>query len=193
MHTPRHELFMGILHPAAALYEKTFSPSLAAKEHKNYISLLKQQGIQVITIQELLLQGTLDENENVIEGQALNDLQQFAQKFLTYDYSALQNPADIEEQEKYKKQIISSLYPKELYKIILEQPKVKIIKNDINTHFQAIYLTEPNTNLYFMRDQIITTPKGIVIGKMNSEQRKQENDILKFVLNKLKIKPLCEV
>lgn len=44
-----------------------------------------------------------------------------------------------------------------------------------------------------MRDQIITAPTGIILGKMNSHQRYVETEILKFALNKLGIKPVLEI
>lgn len=47
--------------------------------------------------------------------------------------------------------------------------------------------------MYFMRDQVITTPKGIVVGKMNSYQRRVETDIVRFALQKLNIKPILEI
>lgn len=37
MHTPGQELFLGVVHPAAALFEKPFSIDRAAAEHRNYI------------------------------------------------------------------------------------------------------------------------------------------------------------
>lgn len=120
MHTPRHELFMGILHPLAALYEKTFSPSLASQEHKNYINLLRKEGIQVHTLHDIILEGTLDSQGQIIQGKALEELREFAGKQLKFDYRFIKDEKIIEEQEKYRQSIISKLYPKELLKIILE-------------------------------------------------------------------------
>jgi arginine deiminase len=51
-------------------------------------------------------------------------------------------------------------------------------------------------NLYFMRDQMITTAKGIVLGKMSSEQRAPETEVVKLALSNLGphgIKPILEV
>jgi arginine deiminase len=48
-------------------------------------------------------------------------------------------------------------------------------------------------NLYFMRDQTITTSKGMVLARMNSEQRAPETDVVKLALSNLGIKPILEV
>ena len=37
MHTPGDEVFMGVLHPEAALYEKPFSLKIADSQHLKYI------------------------------------------------------------------------------------------------------------------------------------------------------------
>jgi len=62
-----------------------------------------------------------------------------------------------------------------------------------NTRYAASYEISPVMNLYFCRDQQITTARGVVMGHMNSEQRAVETSILRFVLRKLGIEPIYEV
>ena len=62
-----------------------------------------------------------------------------------------------------------------------------------NTGYAASYELNPVMNLYFMRDQMITTAKGVVLGSMNSEQRRVETRIAKFALHKLGVEPIYEV
>ena len=47
VHTPGEEIFLGVIHPDAALFEKTFSLEGAIKEHENFICLLKDSGARV--------------------------------------------------------------------------------------------------------------------------------------------------
>ncbi len=61
------------------------------------------------------------------------------------------------------------------------------------TGFSAEYSEAPLMNLYFCRDQLLTTAKGIVVNKLNSPQRANESRVLKFVLKKLGIEPVYEV
>lgn len=54
MHTPGEELFDGVIHPYAGLFEYYFDVDKAADEHKGYIEALEKNGIKVYTVKELL-------------------------------------------------------------------------------------------------------------------------------------------
>lgn len=192
MHTPQDEVFLGVLHPDAALFEKPFSIKKAGKEHRKYIDRLRQQGVAVYTVVDVLLEGTVDEHGNTVTGPELDALRKFASKSLTIDSSSL--PVDMQDKQiAYKQKIISHLSPYELVKVILNRPVVHLHATHTNTGLRAVYEMNPVMNLYFLRDQMITTAKGVVISKMHSEQRAPETEIIKFVLNKLGIKPIYEV
>ncbi|EIC23076.1 arginine deiminase family protein [Thiorhodovibrio frisius] len=192
MHTPGQELFLGIIHPDAALYEKPFSINGAANEHQEYIRLLEKNGAVVFTVRDALLRGVLDKNGNVIEGDALDRLREFAADFLTIDTSALPEQ-ERTAQEAYKEKTLRALDPQELIEIILLRPTVHLQKTDFNTGFEATYSEAPLMNLYFLRDQMITTEKGVVISKMNSQQRAAETRVIKFALSKLGVTPILEI
>ena len=81
----------------------------------------------------------------------------------------------------------------DLVDAIIMRPTLHISKVDKNTKLKATYEYDPLMNLYFCRDQMITTSKGVVLCNMNSKQRSPEVQIIKFVLNKMKIKPIYEV
>ena len=46
MHTPGLELFNGVIHPKAGLFEDYFDVDKAANEHKGYISMLKKTAFE---------------------------------------------------------------------------------------------------------------------------------------------------
>lgn len=69
-------------------------------------------------------------------------------------------------------------------RIILRQPIIRLSETQINTGLKAEYSENPVMNLFYTRDQLITTAKGIVIGRMNSPQREKGCDILQFCLEK---------
>ena len=192
MHTPGDELFLGVLHPNAALFEKPLSLQQARKEHLDYIEDLKRQGVEVITVVDTLLQGTVDKDGKAIAGKDLDELRNFAKDLLVYDTSQLSAEAEAQ-QDDYKEMIINSLSPAELVSIILLQPTIKLKETGTNTGFSAEYSEAPLMNLYFCRDQLLTTAKGIVVNKLNSPQRANESRVLKFVLKKLGIEPVYEV
>lgn len=192
MHTPGDELFLGIVHPDVALFEKPFSIEQAAREHRNYIHLLEKSGAKVHTVVGTLLEGTIDKNGRTIEGPELDELRRFARQFVVIDANNL-GAQEQAKQEKYVDDVISKLPPKELVKIIFQQPTVHLRKTAINTGYESTCELRPVMNLYFLRDQVITTPKGVVVSKMNSSQREVETKIIKFVLSKLGVKPIQEV
>lgn len=193
MHTPQQELFVGVIHPEAALFERPFSISGAAAEHRNFISLLRKQGARVHTVVETLLAGTMDERGRVTPGPALDALRDFAAQFITIDAAAL--TADEQaEQKDYLHKTLQKLHPEELVQCILQCPTVHLRHSEVpNTRYSATYELAPVMNLYFCRDQQITTAKGVVVGRMNSEQRRVETKIMGFVLRKLGIEPIYEV
>ena len=60
MHTPGAELFNGVIHPSAGLFEHYFDVEKAAAEHRGYIRLLEQNGIRVHTVEEILNETGID-------------------------------------------------------------------------------------------------------------------------------------
>jgi arginine deiminase len=192
MHTPGDEVFMGILHPAAALYEKPFSLKIAHAEHVTYIKRLRGQGAEVYRVVDVLLEGTLDERGYAKPGPELDALREFAGDILKIDTSALGEDEKVR-QKMYKEKILSRLSPYELVKVILQRPVIHLNETKTNTGLSAIYEVAPVMNLYFLRDQMITTAKGVVISKMHSVQRAPETEIIKFVLNKMGIALIYEM
>jgi len=192
MHTPGDEIFMGVIHPAAGLFEKPFSLKIADTEHLKYIERLREHGAKVYKVVDILLKGTIDTEGTTTPSPELDALREFAGDSLTFDSTSLQEPLK-SQQKKYKQKVLSQLTPYELVKIILQRPTIHLHQVDKNTGLSATYETTPVMNLYFLRDQMITTAKGVVISKMNSVQRAPETKIIKFVLKKMGIAPLYEV
>lgn len=191
MHEPTEELFPGVIHPDAALFSDYFDIDKAAKEHANYRRELKRFGAEVLTVREILLDGTLDENGNPMEGQPLDDLRALASQFLTYNTDSI--PEEAEAQERYKEQVIRRANPKDLVRIILLQPEIVLTRTEANTGFAATYIERPIMNIFFMRDQMIATANGMVISRMNSPQRETENRIAEFCLNKIGMPPIGKI
>jgi arginine deiminase len=193
MHQPGEEIFLGLVHPDAALFAQPFSLDGAIREHENFVCLLRDSGARVFKLTDILLAGAVDSDGHVIQGKPLADLQQFAEKALTYDTAGLPESMQAA-QLAYRQKVIQSLHPKELIEIIFQRPTVKLSSTDsLNTGFVASYTLDPVMNMYFMRDQVITTPKGIVVGKFNSRQRDNETEIADFAYRKLGTTPIYAV
>lgn len=54
-----------------------------------------------------------------------------------------------------------------------------------DTGLTASYTFEPLSNLVYTRDQQITTCKGIVMGRLRSQQRQKEVELMRYCFNKL--------
>jgi len=192
MHTPGDEVLMGVLHPRAALYENAFDLKTAQTEHVQYIERLRGQGAEVYRVVDVLMKGTIDAQGRAVPSPELDALREFAGTCLTYDCSGLKE-TEKSQQEKYKEDVLRQLSPGELVDVILQRPIVELHPTDGNTGLSAVYRSNPVMNLYFLRDQMITTAKGVVISRMNSVQRAPETEIVKFVLKKMGITPIYEV
>ncbi|MCQ2150100.1 MAG: arginine deiminase family protein, partial [Bacteroidales bacterium] len=146
MYTPGTELFDGVIHPDAGLYEKYFDIDKAADEHRNYISMLEKEGCSVHTVTNTLLSMPHDR------------LTALAEPSLTYDVSNLEM-SEQEAQAQYKREVLASMSNSDLVRIIINRPTVILKKSGINTGFEAQYVHNPLMNMYFLRDQSITTPR----------------------------------
>ena len=140
MHTPGEELFEGVIHPTAGLFEHYFDVEKAAEEHIHYIEMLQKNGIEVHTVMDIL-------NEVEIE-----KLRVLVKKVLVYDISDIKDES-AEASEKYRQDIIQEMSRSDLIRCLLMQPIVKLHKTDNNTGYWAEYISRPLMNLYFTRDQ----------------------------------------
>lgn len=180
MHTPGEELFDGVVHPYAGLFEYYFDVDKAAEEHRGYIEALEKNGITVYTVRELLNQVPIEK------------LRECALETLTYDMSNMNGVGEAESEE-YRRYVIGEMSRTDLIRCILLRPTVTLYSTDTNTGFEAVYSHKPLMNLYFTRDQSITTPRGHIISQMNSSQRAFETEIIALCYEQLGVKPILTI
>ncbi len=180
MHTPGQELFDGVIHPAAGLFDHYFDVDKAAEEHRGYIRMLEANGIRVHTIADILNEVSLD------------TLRPLAAKALHYDISALPD-ADSNATETYRREVLSQMSRADMIRCLLMKPVVRLLPTDNNTGVEAEYTHTPMMNLYFTRDQSITTPCGHIICRMNSPQRAPETDIIDLCYRHLGVAPVLHI
>jgi len=180
MHTPGQELFNGVIHPSAGLFEDYFDVDNAAEEHRGYINMLEKNGVRVHTVLGILNEVGID------------SLRVLAEKVLVYDISSIPDE-DAEKTETYRQEVLQKMSRNDLIRCILLQPTVKLSKTDSNTGYEAQYIQNPLMNLYFTRDQSITTPRGHIICNMNSKQRAPETEIINLCYEHLGLMPIMRV
>ncbi len=180
MHTPGQELFNGVIHPSAGLFEDYFNVDKAAEEHQNYIKMLEANHIRVHTVASILHEVGID------------SLRHLASNVLVYDISDIPDE-NAEATEAYRQDVLDKMSREDLIRCILLQPTVKLSKTDNNTGYEARYIQNPLMNLYFTRDQSITTPRGHIICRMNSSQRAPETRIISLCYEHLGLKPILQI
>ena len=180
MHTPGQELFDGIIHPSAGLFEDYFDVDSAAAEHRGYIRMLEANGISVHTVAGILNEVGLD------------SLRALAVRSLRYDISAMPE-ADSAATEAYRLATVAKMSRADLIRCVMLRPSVVLQATDNNTGYEAQYLHAPLMNLYFTRDQSITTPRGHIICNMNSSQRSVETDVIELCYSHLGQKPILRI
>lgn len=181
MHTPGEELFDGVIHPTAGLFEHYFDVDAAAKEHRNYIQQLEKNGIKVYNVADILEELDMD------------TLRALAGKTLTYDISEVNERDTAACGQVYKQKVLSIMTRKDLIRCLLFQPTVKMRSVNNNTGIEAEYIHHSLMNLYFTRDQSITTPRGHIISNMNSAQRLPETRIIRSCYTHLGLSPILEI
>ena len=190
VHDPKDELFLGVLHPDAALFADYIDVREANREHRYFQHVLDKCGLDVHTVRDLLTEGTMDEHGKPVPGEALEELKAFAARFLEYEEH---DEIDAAEQEKYKNDVLEKAHPLDLVNIVLNRPKIILHTTEANTGFSAEYVMRPMMNLLFMRDSMISTPRGIIIGRLHSPQRFGESLVGEFCLHKSGIEPVFRI
>lgn len=187
---------MGSLHPAGALYEKPVNTSKATESHDKLQAILKRNGIKVYEISDILrMHCDMSMKDRM-------DLENLAFQCLTYTFARNKKEsksnsssatADLSQAERYyasdeyKRKVIDNSDVQQLVDIIFTNPIVTIHPSLRDTGFTASYTFEPLSNIIFVRDQQITTNKGIVMANLRSTQRMKEVKLLEFCLRKLNL------
>ena len=142
--------------------------------------MLEGNGIRVHRVSDILSEVGID------------SLRALAASVLVYDISSIENES-AEATEEYRQDVLSKMSRADLIRCILLQPVVKLSRTDNNTGYEAQYIQNPLMNLYFTRDQSITTPRGHIICNMNSSQRAPETSIINLCYEHLGLKPIFRV
>lgn len=201
VHTPGRELLMGVVHPEAALFENVFSTYEAANEHREYQAQLTRTGARVHNLVDLLARASESE------------LLPLARTALTYDDSALK-PEHQACSKEYREKVLASLDKKDLIDTIVQRPKITLTyKNNTlaedpgsrrgpgsvdlppcaDFSLLAKYELSPVMNLYFTRDQLMTTARGLVLTRMAVPQRAIETEIVRFAVQQLGVSTFLEI
>lgn len=193
---PDMETLFGILETNSANFLEPFDLAEARSEHARFRRALERTGATVIDLREALTFGCL-ENGEVVDGDKLVRLRERALASVRYEYDDAVSVEERRELEQNKRVAIERFHPSVLADLIMLRPVIEIRPNpdalDPTSRYLSTYRVDPANNQYFMRDPVITTRLGIVIGRFSLEVRRVENDNAEFALEQLGIRPLYRV
>lgn len=186
---------MGSLHPVGALYEKPVNIRHARDAHTEFVSMLRRKGTTVLDVRTILTDRV---DWSVGDRIALEKLAFSCLKYV-YVQQEKENcveplPGFLEDggnsdhyyvSDTYKRHVIEEMGVQQLVDIIFTNPTVVVSPSTRDTGFTASYQFDPLSNIVFVRDQQITTRKGIVMARLRSPQRVREMDIMEFCFKKL--------
>ena len=143
----------------------------AIEEHDNFAKIFKDEGIEVVYLEDLMAE-TLDQNKNLRE--------EFLAKYL--------KEANISDELAYKesKKLLESI--KDTKEFVLKTMsgitlKELGIKNDRVIYNQKYTAVNPMPNLYFTRDPFSSIAEGVSINSMYSVTRSRETIYADYIFN----------
>lgn len=176
VHTPGTEIDYAMLAPKPFLFERPFNTQRAREEHKKLISLLRENGVKVHVLRDLVV-STADSNAEFRK--RLEDEVIATVKFYG-------NMERVQESVEEFRRNIHYLDSSTLFNTLTLDPSVDLKEDEQNNlAYPRIYSNVPLANLYFMRDQQAVAGNGVFIGNMKRNQRKGETGITEFVFRKL--------
>jgi arginine deiminase len=186
IHEPSYEIFMSMLHPAASLYSDVTNEKEVHSEFNELREILKHESIKLMTVRDCL---------------KLNrtDLIGLAQTSLTYECTNKHEGDDNKEfkyylSDEYKVSVLNKLTNDQLVDVVLTRPTYTMKYVSVNTYVEPVNISfRPLGNLLFVRDQQITTQKGVVLGRTMTWAREKEKDIMLQVFKNLKVKIIGEI
>ena len=186
---PNIETLFGILETNSANFLSPFSLKRAQAEHRAFRRALESAGVQVVDVREAL----------VGDGDAASvaRLRAWAAESVRYEVDATLSPGDRALLCENLRRTIESLDLATLADLVLLRPTLRIGYNenalDPTSRFRSHYEVNPANNLFYMRDPLMTTAAGCVIGRLRLDVRRIENDIVSRVLEQLGIMPVYRV
>ncbi|OAB49157.1 arginine deiminase family protein [Mycoplasmopsis gallinarum] len=149
------------------LFSAVLEPNAAIEEHKRFVKLLEDRGIQAIQLSDLVA-------ETYVKYATAEQKAAFIEKYLDEATPAL----SAENRERAKKYILS-----------LEMQPVKMIrtmmaglsKYELNVESDIELIIDPMPNLYFTRDPFASAGNGISLNNMKYVVRKRETIFAEFI------------
>jgi arginine deiminase len=187
---PHESSEFGTYHYEGSLFDNPLDYSASREGHKTFTDTLISNIEQTINYKLIPFSSNVVDIIEVLKCRDKNELIELATDNLHY----AQDVPDNKYSADYKRKTLQFLSHESLVNIIITRPIVHLKKTEKNTKIEVQnYELKPLTNLTFVRDQQITTFNGITLGRMASEVRRYETNIMKTFFEKHGIKIKCEI
>ena len=188
---PSVETLFALLETQSANFKVPFSMEKAISEHRVFRVALESFGVKVYDLREALTLGC------AVPGPALERLRGWARKAVRHIFDPRLSIDDLRAVQSAFRTSLKSMDPSTLAQLILLRPSLFVAPNpetlDPASRFVTRFEVNPAYNAYSVRDPMITTAAGCVIGRLKSQARQIENDIAEHALNQFGILPLWRV
>ena len=188
---PNIETLFALLETQSANFKSPFSMEKAISEHRAFRGALESFGVKVYDLREALTLGCS------APGQALERLRGWARKAVRHVFDPRLSIDDLRAVQGAFRASITSMDPSTLAQLILLRPSLFVAPNpeelDPTSRFITRFEVNPAHNAYYVRDPMITTAAGCIIGRLKLQARQIENDIAEHALTQLGIRPLWRI
>ncbi len=174
MHLPGNEITYAMFAPTAFLFERPFNYSSAVNEHLHLQQILKENGIKVDILSDLV-EKTAETDHDFRE-----NLENIVRSRIHF-YGTVES---LENAQRYLENNIGHIDSRSLFEALIMELSIDLKKYVTGIEYPTVYSNLPLANLYFMRDQQAVS-NGVIIGNMRMQQRRKETEITSFIFKNI--------
>ena len=188
---PNIETLFALIETQSSNFLRPFSLEEGRAEHRAFRERLEQTGVKVYDLRELLTLGC------DMPGPPLDRLKGWAKNAVHHVFDPRLTIDDLRAVQSGFRETLKAMDPPSLAQLILLRPSLFIAPNsealDPTSRFTTRFEINPAHNAYYVRDPMMTTMAGCVIGRLTLEPRQVENEIMEYALTQLGIRPIYRV
>lgn len=187
---PNVETLFGLLAPESASVLRPFSLAGARREHVMLRDALQRNGVEVLDLREALMAGC------EVDGRRLERLRERARACVDYEFE--QNVPTSHRKAVLSRfaDVLEASDPRTLANVLILRPIVKVGlggQAESGARFATRFEVRPPPHLHFVRDPLMITAAGCVVGRPRQDVRADELELTNFALEQLGIEPLLHV
>ncbi len=185
---PRTEALAGVLAPGAANFRRAFSLAAARREHEAFRRLLAEHRIRTIDVREALA-SRAHVGPNV--------LREWARATIEHRIDAAVDSNRRDRIAAHIESLLALSEPSDLVELLFLRPAVSLSPNpralDRHSELCAEFSLRALPDAYSLRDPMMVTSAGVVVGRMRLDVRAPECDLAEKILAALGIAPILRV